>query len=131
MCRGAIEGLPNDVKSGKSLPEVIRELLEQECTGGTCAEQCRSKQVGFLRQAGGEGSFRSASGDVNLRGGSELREGGKDLAGPVVGGKGVGDCARNKGRPGERRVEPPLVEPAYELMEKRVAKGGFVGGNWG
>ena len=102
VCRGAVEGLPNDVKSGKSLPEVIRELLVQECAGRTCAVQCRSKQADLFRQVGGEGSFCSASGDINLRGGSELREGGKDLAGPVVGGKGVGDCARNKGHPGKR-----------------------------
>ena len=85
----------------------------------------RSRLVSF-RQVGGEGSFCSASGDVNLRGGSELREGGKDLAGPVVDGKGVGDRACNEGLPGKRRVEPPLVEPSYELVEKGVTKGGLL-----
>ena len=74
--------------------------------------QGRLEQAGLFGQVGGEDSFRSASGDVDLREGSELRKGGKDPAGPVVGGKGASHGARDNGHPGEWCVKAPFIEPA-------------------
>ena len=84
----------------------------QECQGRTCAMQGRLEQAGIFRQVGGEGGFRSSSGDVDLREGSDVRKGGKDPAGPVVGGKGARHGVRDDGHPGEWRVKAPFVEPA-------------------
>ena len=71
VCRRAVKGLSNGIKSRKSVPEVVGELLQQERAGRASAVQSRSKQVCFLHEVGGEGRFRRTSGDVNLRCGSE------------------------------------------------------------
>ena len=74
--------------------------------------QGRLEQVVVSRQVGGEGGFRSSSGNVDLREGSNVRKRGDDPAGPIVDGKGARHSVRNDGHPGQWRVEPPLVEPA-------------------
>ena len=112
VCGSAVEGLANGIKSGKSVPEVIGELLQQERAGRASAVQRRSKQVCFLHEEGGESRFRRTSGDVNLRCGSESFEGGQDLAGPGMNGEGICDGTLDAGHPGEWRVSAPIIEPA-------------------
>ena len=86
--------------------------MKQKCEGKTRAVQGRLEQAGVFGQVGGEGSFRSTSRDVDLREGSNILKGGKDPAGPVVGGNGASHGARDNGHPGEWCVKAPFIEPA-------------------
>ena len=75
MSRSTVEGLANNAKPKQGVAEVVRELLKEQSERRAGEVQGRSEQLGFLLEIGGEGRFRSASGNVALWSGPKAGEG--------------------------------------------------------
>ena len=75
MSRSAVEGLANNAKPEQGVTEVVRELLKEQSELGTGEVQGRTEQLGLSLKIGGEGRFRSASGNVALWSGPKASEG--------------------------------------------------------